>query len=107
MGQLISYPSANHYYSVMNFGLVLTITNDCKIQYSNWVMHSYGEALHCASYWKFDHTYKIMQPRFQVAFREAHHLAGEVVVLAEKQNVDMPILTLQQLKSIRYDNFIT
>ncbi|XP_021926897.1 argininosuccinate lyase isoform X2 [Zootermopsis nevadensis] len=35
-----------------------------------------------------------------VAFREAHYLAGEVVALAEKQNMDMPSLTLQQLKTI-------
>lgn len=44
---------------------------------------------------------------FQVAFREAHYLAGEVVALAEKQNMDMPSLTLQQLKTIRYYDFIT
>lgn len=35
-----------------------------------------------------------------VAFREAHHLAGKVVILSEKQHVDMPSLSLQQLKSI-------
>jgi argininosuccinate lyase len=36
-----------------------------------------------------------------VAFREAHHLAGEVVTLSEKQNVDMSCLSLQQFQSIR------
>ncbi|XP_023702209.1 argininosuccinate lyase isoform X3 [Cryptotermes secundus] len=35
-----------------------------------------------------------------VAFREAHHLAGEVVILSEKQRVDMPSLSLEQLKSV-------
>lgn len=35
-----------------------------------------------------------------VAFREAHHLAGEVVLLAEKKNVPMPRLSLHDLKSI-------
>ncbi|XP_069703021.1 argininosuccinate lyase [Periplaneta americana] len=35
-----------------------------------------------------------------VAFREAHHLAGEVVALAERQNVEISSLTLQELKTI-------
>jgi argininosuccinate lyase len=42
-----------------------------------------------------------MQLCFQVAFREAHHFAGEVVTLSEKQNVEMSSLSLQQLQSIR------
>ncbi|KAJ4439464.1 hypothetical protein ANN_07588 [Periplaneta americana] len=35
-----------------------------------------------------------------VAFREAHHLTGEVVALAERQNVEISSLTLQELKTI-------
>lgn len=78
----------------------------CK-QWVKWCMYSYAETLHCASSWKFDKAYRIMLHWFQVAFREAHYLAGEVVALAEKQNMDMPSLTLQQLKTIRYYDFIT
>ncbi|PSN43952.1 Argininosuccinate lyase [Blattella germanica] len=35
-----------------------------------------------------------------IPFRDAHHLAGEVVVLAEKREVELPMLTLQELKSV-------
>ena len=60
-------------------------------------MFCYREAQH----WKFHEYNKNVQLWFQVAFREAHHLAGEVVTLSEKQNVEMSSLALQQLQSIR------
>jgi argininosuccinate lyase len=60
-------------------------------------MYCYWEAW-C---WKVYEAYKIMQLWFQIAFREAHRLAGEVVTLSEKQNVAMSSLSLEQLQSIR------
>lgn len=60
-------------------------------------MFCYREAQHL----KFHENNKNVQLWFQVAFREAHHLAGEVVTLSEKHNVDMSCLSLQQLQSIR------
>lgn len=36
-----------------------------------------------------------------VPFREAHHLAGEVVAEAERKNVIIFDLTLEELKNIR------
>lgn len=40
-----------------------------------------------------------------VPFREGHHISGRVVALAEKNNVPMDTLTLEQLKGIdaRFD----
>ncbi|KAJ9584127.1 hypothetical protein L9F63_021536, partial [Diploptera punctata] len=35
-----------------------------------------------------------------IGFRDAHHLAGEVVLLAEKKNISLPTLSLQDLKMI-------
>jgi len=52
------------------------------------------------------HPDSFMKLCFQIAFRESHHIAGEVVALAEKLNMHITSLTLQQLKSVRYDNFM-
>lgn len=40
-----------------------------------------------------------------VAFREAHHIAGQVVSTAEKKGILIHDLTLEELKNIRYLHF--
>lgn len=40
-----------------------------------------------------------------VAFREAHHIAGQVVSTAEKKGILIHDLTLEELKNIRYTLF--
>lgn len=37
-----------------------------------------------------------------VAFREAHHIAGQVVNTAESKGIVIHDLTLEELKNIRY-----
>lgn len=37
-----------------------------------------------------------------VAFREAHHLAGQVVSLSEEKHISMPDLTINDYKTIRF-----
>lgn len=39
--------------------------------------------------------------RKSVPFREAHHIAGQVVAAAENRSVEMCDLTLEELKAIR------
>lgn len=41
----------------------------------------------------------------QIPFREAHGLSGMCVALAEKKQCPLSSLSLEDFKSVRYDNF--